>query len=335
MVAGSLLYLGSAVFIIHKAKKFTGALFVCLVTLAGLFIVLACILMMRRLIFPRVLELTDDAVLFPRGFPKTRITRFRYADIIRMKEINRVGQGSFCMFTGMGRFDIGAAYFRNVADYQTVRDFIFDNTLVPTSPHDDQRTLASKTWREFPDPILRWREPDDWAHYRTFLFASKPLFHRLAKALWFFVRCLSIIIIPWFVLLLCSVPAAPAAPYISLALAATFFFTSLHWLNAAHPVRTSEISFRANGITQFFGKQIMDHHYGRFSGWAVAEREFKGRVLFILLLQITLRARPNRIRVWDRAFALPDANIRDQVVRIFQDKQVPHLPDLKPSWEKS
>jgi hypothetical protein len=79
----------------------------------------------------------------------------------------------------------------------------------------------------------------------------------------------------------------------------------------------------------------MDHHYGRFSGWAVAEREFKGRVLFILLLQITLRARPNRIRVWDRAFALPDANIRDQVVRIFQDKQVPHLPDLKPSWEKS
>jgi hypothetical protein len=71
---------------------------------------------------------------------------------------------------------------------------------------------------------------------------------------------LGIIIIPWFVLLLCGVPTAPATPYISLALAATFFFTSLRWLFASHPVHITEISFRANGITQFFGKQIMDHN---------------------------------------------------------------------------
>jgi hypothetical protein len=334
VVAGALLHLGLAVFIIHKAKEFTGAIFGCLVVLAGLFIVLACILVIRRLIFPRVLELTDDAVLFPRGFPKTRITRFRYADIIRMTESNRAGQSSFCMITGTGRFEIGAAYFPHVTDYRAVRDFIFAKALVPTSPHDDQGASASKTRREFPDPILRWREPDDWARYRTFVFTSKPLFPRLAKALWFCVRCLAIIIIPWFVLRLCGVPTAPTAAYISLASAATLFFTSLHWLFASHPVHATEISFRSNGITQFFGKQIMDLNYGQVSGWAVVERQFEGRVLLILLLQITRRARPNQIRIWDWAFALPDANIRDQVVRIFQDKQVPHLPDLKPSWER-
>jgi hypothetical protein len=291
VVVFAMLQLGLAAFIIHKAKEFTGAIFGCLLILAGLFIVLACILVIRRLIFPRVLELTEDAVLFPRGFPKTRITCFRYADIIRMTDGNITGRGSFCMFTGTGMFEIGAAYFPNIADYHAVRDFIFVKALVPTAPHDDQGASASKTWREFPNPILRWREPDDWARYRTIFFASKPLLPRLAKVLWFCVRCLGIIIIPWFVLLLCGVPTAPAAAYISLAAVASFFFTSLHWLSASHPVHSTEISFRANGITQFFGRQIMDLNYGQFSGWAVVERQFEGRVLFILLLQMTLRAR--------------------------------------------
>ena len=78
----------------------------------------------------------------------------------------------------------------------------------------------------------------------------------------------------------------------------------------------------------------MDHNYGRFSSWCVVERQFEGRPLLILLLQITILGRGKQIRIWDRAFALPDANIRDQVVRILQDKQVPHLPDLRPEWER-
>jgi hypothetical protein len=324
VVACAVCYIGLALFMAHLARKFVGAFFVCLAALGFMFACLACIMIMRRLIFPRVLELSEDAVLFPRGFLRTRIVRFRYEDMVRMTECNIAGQSGLSMFTGMGRFEIGSSRFTNIAHYQAVRNFIFAKASVPTPPSDEQGVSASKKWRKFPDPILRWMEPEDWSRYRTHIAASKPLFLRVAKALWFCARCLGIIILPWLSLLLCGVPTSPPADHLPLVLAVTFFFTLLYWFRAAYPVHTTEISFRANGISQYFGKQTMDHNYGQFTGWTVVERQFEGRTLLILLL---------RLRNWDRAFALPDANIRDQVARILHNKNLPQIPDLKPSWE--
>ncbi len=324
VVIGTGFYVGLAFFVAHLARGFRGAIFVCLVALSVIFTVLAFIMVTRRLIFPRVLELSEDAVLFPRGFPTTRIIRIHYTDIIRMWERRIGGQRSFCMVTGTGRFEIGTSHLPNIASYHAVSGFICAKVSVAIASHDERVDSASKTWREFPDPILRWREPDDWAHYRTFLFTSKPLFPRLAGAFWFCVRCLAIIILPWLVLLLCGVPTAPAVEYLSLGLAVTLFFTSLHWLNAAYPVHASEISLRDNGITQFFGKQTMDWNYDQFSGWAVVEKQFEGRVLLFLLLQS---------RTGVRTSALPDSNIRDRLVQILHDKKIPQVPALRPSWE--
>jgi len=324
VVIGTGLYAGLAVFMAHLAKDFTGAIFFCLVVLSVIFAVLACIMVTRRLIFPRVLELSEDAILFPHGFPRTRITRIHYVDIIRMAERSVEGQSSFWMFIGRGIFEIGTNHLPNIADYNAVRDFICAKVSVAIPRHDERGALASRTWREFPEPILHWREPNDWARYRTLQFTSKPLFPRFARALWFFGRCFGIIILPWFILFLCGVPTSPAVEYVSLALAVTLFFTSLHWLNAAHPVHATEISFRDNGITQFFGKQTMDHNYGLFSGWAIVERQCEGRVLQILLLRWPYGV---------RAFALSDTNTRNRLVQIFHDKKIPQVPDLRPSWE--
>ena len=176
----------------------------------------------------------------------------------------------------------------------------------------------------FPEPILRWVEPADWPRFRTHLVVSKPLSHRLAKALWFYVRCFGIILSPWLLLHLFQLPTISVTGFLWLAIPVALFFTSLYWLHATYPVHPTEISFRDNGITQFFGKQTWDINYAEFSGWAVVERQFEGRVLHILLVQ-------GRTRVI--VFALPESGTRDRLVQLLQDKKLQQLPDLKPAWE--
>ena len=178
--------------------------------------------------------------------------------------------------------------------------------------------------RGFPEPILRWVEPADWPRYRTHLVVSRPLVPRLAKALWFFVCCFGVILLPWLVLQLFQLPTISIAGFLWLVIPVALFFTSLHWLNAIWPVHTTEISFRDKGVTQFFGKQTRDLNYADFSGWTVVERQFEERILHILLLQ-------GRTRVI--AFALPDSSTRNRLVQLLHDKRIPHSPDLKPSWE--
>jgi hypothetical protein len=309
----------------YLAKEFIGIIFVCLLALSIMFTVLACIMMTRRIVFPRVLVLSEDAFLFPRGFPRTRIIRVHYTDIVRVRERSLGGQDSFCMFTGKGTFEIGTSHLPNFSDYNAVRDFIGAKVSAAVFPCVARGVSESKIWREFPDPILRWREPDDWPRYRTLLFTSKPLFSRLARAFWFCIRCFGIFIIPWFILLVCRVPTSPAAEYVSLALACTLFFTLLHWLLAAHPVHVTEISFRDNGLTQLFAKQTTDQNYDAFSGWEIIDRQYEGHTLPILLL---------RWRHGVRALALPDTNIRGRLVQILNDKKIPHIPKLRPSWDE-
>jgi hypothetical protein len=172
---------------------------------------------------------------------------------------------------------------------------------------------------------LRWNEPEEWPRYRTQWAKSKPLFNRLGKAFWFFARCFGIFSIPWLLLLLFQVPTAPVPEYLSLVTAIALFLTLIyHWLAMIWPVHCTEISFRENGITQFFGKQTVDWNYHHFSGWTLVQKDFEGKVFFILLLL-------GRSRIV--AFAIPDTQIRDQLVQILQNKNIPQSPDLKLPWE--
>ena len=323
VVIGTLFYAGLAILMARLASDVSGVLFGCGVALSAMFAGLAVIMMTRRPIFPRVLELSEDAVLFPHGFPRTRVTRIPYTDIIRMNEWVRTGTASFCLVTAKGRFEIGAVRFADLASYEAVRDFVCSRTSVVMTRPD---RFDPRDWRiqGFPEPILRWVEPADWPCYRTNLVVSKPLSPRFAKALWFFVRCFGVFLFPWLMLHLLQLPTISIASFLWLVIPVTWFFTSLHWLNATHPARATEISFRDHGITQLSGKQTRDLNYRDCSGWNVVERPFKERVLLILLLQW---------RSYVIEVALPDTNTRTRLVELFCDKQIPHSPVLKPSWE--
>jgi hypothetical protein len=322
---GTVFYAGLSVFVAHLARDFSGLIFVCLIALSMMFAVLAFIVMIRRIVFPRALELTEDAILFPHGFPRTRITRIPYSDVIRLSNISLRGPGSLYMVTARGSFEIGSVRFPDIENYHAARDFIFSKTLIVRPRQDERERLA---WRMggFPNPILRWVEPKDWPRYRTHLVVSKPLLPRLAKALWFFVRCFGIILLPWLLLQFFQLPTMSVAGFLGLSIPVTFFFASLYWLYATYPAHSREISFRDKGITVSNGKQTADWNYHDCSGWAVIERQFEGRTLYILLL---------KRRAYVGAYAIPDMNTRDQLVQICNDKKIQQLPDLKPSWESS
>jgi hypothetical protein len=323
-ILGVIFYAGLSIYMVYLARDFAGVVYFGFITLSSIFAFLAIFMIARRLVFPRVLELHDDAIVFPHGFPRTRITRISYGDIIRMSEGLAGNNHGLCIVTARGTFQIAASYLPNMENYRAVKDFISSKSSIAMGhcgllKHGDWRLFG------FPEPILHWVEPEDWPRYRTRLATSKPLLLPLAKALWFFTRCFGIIILPWFILRLCRVPTAPTFDYICLSSAVAFFITLIyHWLATIWPVHATVISFRNRGITQFFGKQTRDLNYHDLSGWTVVERQFEGRALHILLLK-------RRTQIIE--LALPDSNTRDRIVQIFHDKQISHSPDLIPSWE--
>lgn len=313
----AIFYAGLFILTAHLAKVAAGVVFLGLIALSGLFAVLALFMIARRFLFPRVLEVNDDVILFPHGFPKTRITRISYADIIWMRGGGSENYPSFCMTTGRGSFEIGAARFTDIESYRTVKDFIYSKASVEMANKDEQAKIRAV----FPDPI---QEPAAWPRYRTHLVVSKPLLPRLAKAMWFFVRCLAIIFLPWMLLRLFQIPTVSIAEFLGLSVLVTLFFTLLHWLNATYPARTTRITVYPNGITQLSGKQTFNWNYRDFSGWAVVERQFEGRILHILMLKLP---------TYVVTFALPDAGTCDRFMQLLHSKKIPQLPDLKLSWE--
>jgi hypothetical protein len=124
-VIGAVFYAGLSFFMAHLAKDAAGIFSTCLISLSAMFALLALFMLARRVIFPRVLELTDDAILFPHGFPRTRITQISFADIIGLRDGTLPANPSFCMATGKETFEIGAARFKNIENYHAVRNFIF------------------------------------------------------------------------------------------------------------------------------------------------------------------------------------------------------------------
>jgi hypothetical protein len=331
-ILGGIFYAGLSAYMVYLARDYVGAIFAGLIILSAVFAILCVFMWTRRLVFPRMLELTDDAILYPRGFPRTHIVAVPYADILRVTNHGDGDQTGITVVSGRGSFAITASYFKQIENYHAVKDFICTKTSIAIPRQDQREPLNWGDWRiwGFPEPILRWNEPEEWPRYRTHLATSKPLLPRLGKALWFFVRCFGIILLPWLFLSLFRVPTAPAAGYSCLAAAVSVFITLIyHWWATIWPVHGTEISFRERGITQFFGKQTLDLNYADCFGWTVVERQFEGRTLHILLLQG--RTWRGHTHVWE--FALPDTNIRDRLVQIFHDKQIPQSPALKPSWE--
>lgn len=322
-VIGAFFYAGLSALMVHLSRHVPEIIFLVLSTLSVIFAALAIFMLIRGRVFPCILELTEDAILFPHGFPRTRISRIPYQDIIRMRPSFRPASTSFSLATARGTFEIMAVRFRDPAGYNAVKDLICSKSAITMTPLDK---IASRDWRTqgFPEPICRWLEPADWPRYRTHLVVSKPLLPRLAKVVWFSARCLGVILFPWLLLQLIHLPTASISGYLWVAIPATSFFTLLYWLSAAYPVHVTEISVRERGITKFNGKQTGDWNYADFCGYEVVERPFEGRTLHILLLK-----RPK----WSLEIALPGAAIREQLVRLLEDKKIPHSSDLKPSWE--
>lgn len=327
VIACAAFYAGLSAYMVYLAREYVGIIFAFLITLSVILGVLGVIVITRRLVFPRIIELTDDAILYPRGFPKTRITTVPYADILRIENRGEGQDAGLTVITGRGKFAISESYFTHTRSYLAVREFICTKTPIALPREDIREQLQLGDWRAwgFPEPILRWNEPEDWPRYRTHLVKSKPLLSRLIRAIWFFTRCFAIISIPWLLLRLLDVPTAEPVAFMCLDGFVSLFITWIfHWLATVWPVHCTEISFRDNGITQFFGKQEFDWNYHQFSSWAIIERQYERRPLFILLLQGTYGI---------TSFAIADIAICDQLAQLLHDKGVPHIPDLRPPWE--
>jgi Na+(H+)/acetate symporter ActP len=321
-VIGAAFYAGLSFFMVHLAKEVVSIFSFFFISLSVMFGFLGIFMLVRRIIFPRILELTEDAILFPHGFPRTRVARISFADIIGMRSGHLTANPSFCMATAKGDFEIGAARFKNIENYQAVKNFICSRTSIQLPQNQPQPLTWKTVW--FPDPILYWRESEDYIRYRTHLAVSKSLRNRLAKAIWFFARCFGFIFLPWLILNFFQVPTMPIAGFLALSISVSTFFTLLHWLYTSHPARVTEIAVRKNGMMLLSGKQTWNLNFSDCLGWAIIERKFEDNIFHILLLQ--------RLKYVFVA-ALPDVETRDQLIQIFNDKKIPQLSNLKPSWE--
>lgn len=332
---GILFYLGLSAWMVHLAWGFAEMPHLGWIALSVIFATLALVVLIRRLAFPCTLELTDDAILIPRGHPWPRITTIPYADIISIKDCG----DSLTVVTGMGSYQVGTIRFEG---YGAVREIISVKTAIELAPLDGTDIRPKLNSEELPKPLVQWVQPEDWTRFRMRAEISKPVLYQLRTERWFFVRCnafcCAFIFVPFlgfviFPLLYLAGPYQLVAVCISSFLAPSvlaIFITMLHWLDGIYPARSeTKISFRDRGITERLPNgQHLDCNYRQFCGWAVIERPFKGHLLQILLLKRLVKG-----RTFSVAIALPDATIRDQVVQILNDRHVPQSPDLKPSWE--
>jgi hypothetical protein len=321
IILGGAFYAGAAAYALRLANDFTGLLRFLLFCVSAILAVLGVIMLTRRLLVPRSLVLDDSGIIFPRGFPRTRYIHVNWDEIIRMLETD-YPQAGLHLGTSQGFFEIPVAYFPAVENYHAVRDVISSRTGVIF----DSKGPSDLPVQFLPKPLLHWIEPDEWPCYRTQLVRCSHLGRRLAKASCFFVRWFGIFVLPWLVLRLLGVPTAPAAAYLGLCGFVAGIFTLLHWLNQVLPVHSTEISIRANGITQNFGKQVHDRKFQEISAWRIIERTFQESVLRILLLQ-------ERTRV--SGIAIPDSLTADRLSEILRAKGVPESSQLAVPWESS
>jgi len=310
--------LGISLLMVHWAISIGGILSIAPIFLGAVFALLALWMIVRRLVFSRVLELTDDAILFPSGLTGKRTTRVAYSDIMRMQ--NLWIKPGLRLRTAKKYFEISSVRFTSMEDYCAVRNCVCSKTSI-LLPEDKLSTWDSG-W--VPGPILKWSEPEDYVRYQTCIATSKPLWLRLAKAIRFFVCFFGFFFIPWLALNYFLDWGASASAFLAVLIPVSLFFTLLHWLSAYCSARVSHITVFSDSIHELSGKQMRDLSFEDSSGWSVVEREFEGRILHILLMQ-----RPK----WVHEVALPDINTRDRFVQMLNEKKIPQVSNLKPSWE--
>lgn len=325
-----LFHLGLSAWMAYLAKGHAELRLV-FIGLSVIFGAFALVVPIRRLAFPYTLELTDDAILLPRGLPWPEIETIPYADIIGIQDYG----SSLWISTSSGGFEFPTI---QSDGYRAMRDGISVKTGIEFEPPTVRGILSKLDSDAFRGRLLQWVEPEDWSRLRSRAETSKPALYQLGTELWFFVRCFAfwvafIIVCPGLVLLFWLAPPLQFFDFSIRCLAGASFlasvFTVLHWLFRINPVPPETIiTFRDRGITSRFPSgQELSWNYRQLCGWALIERQFKGRPLEILLLRL------EKGRACDEAIALPDATVRDQVLQILMDRQVPQAPDLKPSWE--
>lgn len=341
-VLSILLYLGFSAWTVQMATSYSGGPRVGVIALGVIFFALALVVLVRRLAFPFSIEMTDDAVLLPRGYYWPRVTKIPYADIISIQDCG----DSLELVTGRGRFCVGVIRFEG---YRAVREIISDKTAIALEPLPGTGINPKSDGHERPEPLVRWMEPKGWTGFRKRAELSKPFLYQLSTELWFFLRfytfCFAFMVVPIFVFMLyASLYLRPYSvlkpyqrfaftisilPFGSVALFATFI-SMLHWLYGITPVcPETKVSFRDRGISvRLPNGQQFSWNYHQFVGWAVIERHFKEHILQILLLKRLVKGRACNL-----AFALPDASVREQVQQILVERQLPQMSDIKPSWE--
>jgi hypothetical protein len=146
VILGGIFYAGLAAYLFFLARDFAGVIFYCLIALSVVFGILGVIMLARRLVFPRMLELTDEAILYPRGFPRTRIITVPYADILRIANHCEGSQTGLTAVTGRGTFAITVSYFKEVDNYHAVKDFISTKTSVAMPRNGKREPLNWGDW---------------------------------------------------------------------------------------------------------------------------------------------------------------------------------------------
>jgi hypothetical protein len=92
--------------------------------LAGMFVLAALLMAIRRLGSHKVLELGTDALLLPHGFLQIKISRIPYVDIQGVSETQVSGQKFLYVRAAGHRFTITASLFPDTDSYLAVRDFL-------------------------------------------------------------------------------------------------------------------------------------------------------------------------------------------------------------------
>ncbi|MEI6195696.1 MAG: hypothetical protein WCS42_15355 [Verrucomicrobiota bacterium] len=98
-------------------------------TAGMLFVVFASLLMVRRLVFPKFLQLEEDSLLLPKGFFRTWITKISYADIENGWETVGGSMRTLQLQVKGRTFEINSTMLPDTASYIAVRDFLKSHVI--------------------------------------------------------------------------------------------------------------------------------------------------------------------------------------------------------------
>ena len=87
-------------------------------------LLLALPFLVRRLFFPRFLELETDAILIPTGPFHMRVARHPYSEIVRAVVLFNRHTPFLCLATKSRRFEISSRLLPAKSDFDAIRDFL-------------------------------------------------------------------------------------------------------------------------------------------------------------------------------------------------------------------